>query len=161
MSIEDLRNELVSNVITLQDLQKHINFAREEYDNWGDYNLAYEIPIDKSTNFSFNVGTITLVLDSESDDEFPLWLTLHPDFEKESINLKHLDDILNIIRENFPENWSSVAVSVTDFPNPIEERFEIINEITQEDLDDIASGHHGYPRSSYLDEEEKEYVFLL
>ena len=41
------------------------------------------------------------------------------------------------------------------------ESFEIINEITQEDLDDIASGHHGYPHSSYLDEEEKEYVFLL
>lgn len=160
MSIEDLKNELVSNVITLQDLQKHINFAREEFDDWSNYNLAYEIQLDKSTNFSFNVGTISLIVDSENDNS-PLWLTLHPDFQKEPINLKHLDDILNIIRQNFPENWGQTTVSVTDFPSSIEERFEIINEIEQEDIDDIESSHHGYPCSSYLDEEEKEYVFLL
>lgn len=161
MSIEDLKNDLVSNIITLQDLQKHINFTREEYDNWGDFNLSYEIPLDKSINFSFNVGTISLIVDSESNDNLPLWLTLHPDFEKEIINLRQLDEILNIIRENYPENWNSIAVSVTDYPLPIEEKFQIINELEEEDFNDIKSSHYGYPCSSYLDEEEKEYVFLL
>ena len=161
MSIEDLKNELTSNIITLQDLQKHINFAREEYDNWDEFVLSYSISIDKETDFSFGVGTISLIIDSESNDEKPLWLTLHPDFEKEAINLKQLEKILDIIRNTYEDNWAEIAISVTDFPSASEHEFEIIDEITEEDIRDIESGHHGYPQTSFLDEEEKQYVFVL
>jgi hypothetical protein len=148
MNFDKLLDFIYNKNINLTEMRGNINFCRETYDNWNEFPIQHEAEINKDFWELYLCTKTSLVCDSDNN---PKWLLLQCSSDaEEAINLKQMDEILDVIAKKYPTTWGNVTLILSD----IDVGNQIYSCISEEELMEAQiESLFEIPSASTVDEE--------
>lgn len=144
------KNKKRTGGMLLSDLQVQVHYIRENYDDWSNYVVSFNTDVNENTLYETVFCTLTGV--TENDELVSL--NFSPSTETLPLSLGELEEHLHKLQNLYPDSWSSAFITVSSDTNESEEQLLFVE--TSEDEKD----YDYYVLSSYVDEQEEQYVFV-
>lgn len=117
--MEDIFNNK-EEFLNLGTLQKIIFYCMENYDNWKEMTLKFELDADEETVFEVDIE------DFFGDGEIGVVILSNSGGEQPPLDLEKMDFLIHVIQETNPEEWMDMAICCRtddsvdnkDFPYP-------------------------------------------
>lgn len=154
MNLDELFDYLLNKKLSLSNIRQNINYCRENYDNWREFPIKYEMQISKKRAMEYSCDKSSLLFDEDSNPTM-LVLSGNTDSESESLTILQLEEIIDAIQAEFPTTWQDIAVVVSDveMPNQIYSK-ALVSEMLDEDEETFFE----FPFTSLIDEKDCTYI---